>query len=159
VAELKMFRCDKQNMTLSMLGCAKLWLSTVELRPHPWEGRFNCIACPIGAANAGRPVVATAQSAELLRTVCPRCRQRSARIIQNRLCISCYNRDREVRFGKNAKGSTPTLMLAPIAIAVISPDTIKTVEHPMMTGVTEAMIAAARSATSSIYFGRPGASL
>jgi hypothetical protein len=29
------------------------------------------------------------------------------RMIGNRRCVSCYNRERELRFGRNAKGTAP----------------------------------------------------
>jgi Zn finger protein HypA/HybF involved in hydrogenase expression len=156
--KLMMMRCDRQNMALSVQGCAKLYTSTIALRPQPWEARFGCLACPIGAANAGHPVVTTSESTELLRTICPRCRRRAFRVIQNRLCVSCWNREREVRVGRNGKGGKPRLVLEPVVMAVVSSDAVRTIEAPMMSGMIEAMIAAARSATGPVAFGRPGAS-
>jgi hypothetical protein len=32
-------------------------------------------------------------------------------MIHNRRCVSCYNREREVRAGKNARGNTPVKLL------------------------------------------------
>lgn len=41
-------------------------------------------------------------------------------MIGNRLCVSCYNREREVRIGKNGKGTVPTkLKLADMVLGVV----------------------------------------
>jgi len=78
-------------------------------------------------------------------------------MIRGRLCISCYNRDREVRIGRNAKGGRPLLTdaLHPERMIVISDDGPETTEFPAVTGLVEAMITVANSATGPIAFGRP----
>ncbi len=52
---------------------------------------------------------------------CARWTKYSARLINGRFCISCYNRNREALVGKNAKGSRPALCdrLHPVSVAVV----------------------------------------
>ena len=156
MAELDMMRCDRQRMTLSKQGCARLWRSTQEKRPAPHEARFNCLTCPIGAGNAGVSIAVTAAATEALRTFCPRCLRRAFRMIANRLCVSCYNREREVQIGKNRKGGRPRLtdILHSARLVAIDAGSPRIVLHSTVTGLPEAMIAMARSATGVIAFGR-----
>ena len=159
---LEMMQCAPRNMTLSRPGCARLWLSAngnPENRPKPWEGRSACIVCPVGAANAGRVQSPVAGAVDALRLICPRCERLAQRLIHKRLCISCYNREREVRIGRNAKGGRPHLTdrLGGVAIAVtdcIGATRVRAVEA---VSAAEAMIAAARKATGWLAFGRPAA--
>src|SRR5690242_4761066 len=90
------FRCDRQRMTLSTASCAKLWDSAQRKKPEPWESRFACRNCPVGAAHAGKQVEPMAAVVDELRQVCPRCTRWAGRLINGRLCVSCYNREREV---------------------------------------------------------------
>jgi hypothetical protein len=39
--------------------------------------------------------------------ICARCLLESDRMIHGYLCVSCYNREREYRIGRNAKGKPP----------------------------------------------------
>ena len=93
--QLDMMRCDRQSMTLTKSGCARLWRSAQDKRPSEWEGRFVCLTCAVGAANAGGSISVTASETEALRTICPRCQRRTLRFIGGRICVSCYNRERE----------------------------------------------------------------
>ncbi len=67
----------------------------------------KCRGCAIGAAHAGEAAV----SYSVLygsRHICPRCgRGTGRRLIGGSRCISCYNRELEVRRGRNAKGTAP----------------------------------------------------
>jgi hypothetical protein len=47
--------------------------------------------------------------------ICPRCRNGTTRMIKGERCISCYNRQRELRSGRNARGNIPVkLQLRPV---------------------------------------------
>src|SRR5450759_2593872 len=100
-------------MTLSTSGCGRLWeaaqIKHAAKKLEPWEGIATCHTCPIGARNAGREMEAVFQPAAALACYCPRCNRPASRLINGRLCISCYNRDREAAIGRNAKGSRPRL--------------------------------------------------
>jgi hypothetical protein len=147
--------CDRRKMTLTERGCAALWGSAniVKPAPAPWEGRHACLHCPIGAGHAGETVNPMAAVVAVLRRICPRCRRVSTRIIGNRLCVSCYNRDREVRTGRNAKGQKPRLILYPAALSVATPVGVQHVRADLVTGPAEIMLARARNATTSMAFG------
>src|ERR1035437_9016007 len=96
---LEMMRCDRRDMTLSTAGCGRLWeaaqIKHAAKKLEVWEGIAACHTCPIGARNAGREVEAVFQPAAALAAYCPRCSKPASRLINGRLCISCYNRDRE----------------------------------------------------------------
>lgn len=64
-----------------------------------------CRACPLGAIHAG--VTPISYSPFFGSMICPRCRRGTTRMIQNRVCIGCYNRERELRKGRNARGNAP----------------------------------------------------
>jgi hypothetical protein len=110
------FACKRYG-TMSVAACARNY----EAAPQAVKtGRLDgCIACPLGAQHAGKPSCAmTAPPQASRRRVCVRCR-RSGRESDSRLlgrmrlvrghtiCVSCYNREREVLHGHNAKGGMP----------------------------------------------------
>jgi hypothetical protein len=69
-----------------------------------------CRDCPIGAANAGvavRAPQATASAKPM--HICPRCgRVGCQRLIPSRgICVSCYNREREIERGRDRRGHIP----------------------------------------------------
>lgn len=73
----------------------------------------TCRSCAIGAAHAGADHV---HHSKLFGTsICPACRTGATRMIGNKVCVSCYNRRRELRAGKNARGNAPIeLMQRPV---------------------------------------------
>lgn len=73
----------------------------------------TCRSCPIGAAHAGADHVH--HSKLYGASICPACRTGATRMIGNKVCVSCYNRRRELRAGKNARGNAPIeLMQRPV---------------------------------------------
>ncbi|MFD3263161.1 hypothetical protein [Phenylobacterium ferrooxidans] len=73
----------------------------------------TCRSCPIGAAHAGADHVH--HSKLFGASICPACRTGATRMIGNKVCVSCYNRRRELRAGKNARGNAPIeLMQRPV---------------------------------------------
>ena len=161
---LEMMRCERRNMTLSRPGCAKLWLSAntgeKDRRPKPWEGRAACVVCPLGALNAGVEQSPAAGAVESIRMICPRCERPAQRLIHDRLCVSCYNREREALIGKNAKGGRPRLcdVLHARKIAVTDAAGTRDVRAPSVASASEVMLAAAKKATGWLAFTRPAAS-
>jgi len=149
-----LFLCEKQRVRLTEPGCARLWRAAQEKRPEAWEAKYHCFTCQIGAANAGETISATAAETEALRCICPRCRRRSDRIIAGRLCISCYNRQREVNVGRNRKGTRPRLtdVLHTETFAVVTSAGIRVAKAEAVTGILEAMLACARAATGPVAF-------
>lgn len=121
---LDLFRCTALSATLSTVGCAKRWregsvppkrVSDDDWRPDPLAA---CRGCSIGAAHAG--AVAVSYSSLYGASVCPRCRKGVTRMIGAKVCISCYNRAREVAAGKNARGNAPTKIVALTPVRVRS---------------------------------------
>ena len=101
------FACPYGMGTLSSDSCSRSYqmsMSPIGLR----EGRrVTCRACPIGASHAGVPSDVASASQFLGLGYCSRCVGDARRLIRGSICISCYNREREVLIGKNAKGSRP----------------------------------------------------
>ncbi len=156
----EMFRCDRLNMTLSKPGCARLWLSANSgSAPAAWEGRLGCRNCPLGALHAGKTVEAATALTDALRNICPRCERVASRMIGGELCVSCYNRAREVRIGRNAKGGRPLLTdrLHTRRLVVIEGSSDRLIDRQYATGLPEVMIAVARRATKPVAFCRPQA--
>ena len=132
-----------------------------DYRAEPFEALYHCRGCQLGAAHAGEKAVATSEVAEAIRNVCPRCRRlANSRLIGGRLCISCYNRDREARISRNRKGGRPALAdaLHSEIVAVIEGEQVRTLEGDRVTGIEEVVIAAARKAGGPMFFSRAPAS-
>ena len=154
-----MMRCDRRTMTLTAAGCGRLWSAAqakhAEGKLEPWEGIATCRTCPIGAKNAGREAEAVFQPAAALACICPRCDRPAARLINERLCISCYNRDREALRGRDAKGRRPRLcdQLHDERIAVMADGSARIQIVSRVIGPVEAMIHISRNAKAPIAFG------
>ncbi|MCW3480032.1 hypothetical protein OL229_10775 [Neisseriaceae bacterium JH1-16] len=87
--------------------CARQWREVnqqPEGRRHPrW---VSCSGCATGALHAGVGADDLPPALSEMR-ICARCLHESDRMIRGYLCISCYNREREYRIGRNAKGKPP----------------------------------------------------
>lgn len=100
---MQLFQCPNipGKLTLSELSCANYHKAA---QNKDWQYRLpHCIECPIGAKNAGVEIGAPFQK----KMVCVRCGSGAGRMVMGRLCMSCYNREREWRLGRNAKGGIP----------------------------------------------------
>lgn len=157
MAEIELFTCQRRSMRLTTRGCSDLWKSTIARPPQPFEGRHLCVLCPVGAANSGVVIAPMAQTAEDLRMLCPRCVRPAARLINDAFCVSCFNRHREALRGRNAKGTRPALadQLHTECFTVIHGVSRRSVEMPMVTGLSEAMIAVLRKSSKSRVFFAP----
>lgn len=164
---LDLFRCDRQAMTLSRAGCARLWQAAQDQAPKPFESKWHCRACPIGAANAGQaaPQDAADEAAAViaLEDLCPRCYRTGNRLIGGHLCVSCYNRAREVARGKNRKGNFPKVVAArtgDVDLRVSEPGAAAVAPRRFagVTSAPEAMLTAAKRARGKpLVFSRPEA--
>ena len=97
------FGCQPYRAKLSTAACARRWREAQTDRGAKFE---KCRGCPIGAAHAGETAVYYSKLYDA--NMCTRCgRGTSRRMIFGRLCISCYNREREFIRGRNAKGTVP----------------------------------------------------
>lgn len=144
-------------MTLSTAGCSRLWKSAQAAPPKPWEGKAHCRGCPIGARHAGEAQDDTKFAAEAWSRICPRCTKVTDRMIQERLCIGCYNRDLEAAKGRNAKGGRPRLcdILHASTLAVAREGRVGDVTMLRVTGRVEVMLRLAQRTEKPIAFGVP----
>lgn len=110
------FNCPYGFGTLSVASCAKNFAvsSTAEARRGCKLTR--CDGCEVGCMHAGGGGVEVPPDAGL---VCTRCARPATRLIRGVVCVSCYNREREVLIGKNAKGKYP-VKCKPIVSEAIS---------------------------------------
>lgn len=145
-------------MTLTPAGCARLWLSAQgNPPPQPWEGRAACRGCPVGALAAGQRPEHSTEAIDQLRHVCARCGKVCDRIIGGRLCVSCYNRDREAALGRNARGKRPELAdrLHPASIIVQRGNLPHTIHYGAVLNMEEVLLSSAKSATGAVTMARP----
>jgi len=88
------------------MACARRWREAQAARGETAARFEKCRGCAIGAQHAGEAIVH--YSVLYGADVCPRCgRGTDRRLIGGSRCISCYNRELEVRRGRNAKGTRP----------------------------------------------------
>ena len=154
------FSCPYGLGMLSIDACSRSYqmsMSTAGLR----EGRrVTCRACPVGATHAGVPSEEASASRFLGVGYCSRCHGDARRLIRGSICVSCYNREREVLIGRNAKGSRPIYGKA-IGVATISCllDAGKKVQVRRMDKVTsrlEAFLSILRTESKTVYLGWVG---
>ena len=92
-----------------------------------------------------------------MRQVCPRCERQAPRFINGRFCISCYNRDREARLGRNAKGGRPRICTSihPERLAVAGAVASRPVVVDRVMSRPEAIAILARQGTAGLVVGLP----
>ncbi len=117
------FRCDRYGL-MSAASCGRNYRSAPAAAR---EGRLGgCLGCEVGAAHCGGPANATRPGPVL---VCARCRRgadqftnsigRVRMVRGGTICVSCFNREREVLAGRNAKGTKPKLALHAVTVALV----------------------------------------
>lgn len=99
----QMFRCDRLAATLGVEQCATNWGRAVA-----GQGMLRCKGCRTGAEHAGQDRANASPLRGML--LCARCQRGCSRLVESWLCVSCYNRGREWRMQRNAKGSVPSRM-------------------------------------------------
>lgn len=102
---LKLFRCKPYSVTLSTKACGARHLEAREATGRDAERILHCRSCPIGALHAGQEQLHFSFWYD--KPICPRCHKTWLRLIGNCRCVSCYNRERELASGRNAKGKVP----------------------------------------------------
>ena len=137
---LDIFRCNTRSATLSVESCARMWTAAQDAEGRKAERLEMCRSCPIGACHAGGEVKRI--SRYYGSSICPRCRRGATRMIEGTRCISCYNREREIRSGKNARGTAPSKLapLFPIEVNVIVGGVVTRHRHALARDMLEPMI-------------------
>lgn len=155
---MELFTCTrhKGDLTLTAQGCAQMWRRAQQQKLEPGLMPSPCRGCAIGAAHAGEKLPELRLPSEVDR-ICSRCHRPSPRFIYGRLCVSCFNREREWIKGKNAKGTRPTRMkpLAPVSIACLVESSVSEITVPLATGILEAALSCLRKEQRPVLFARP----
>ena len=123
--KFELFECSARKARLTKRGCSGQWFAAQATAPEPWESRWHCRNCAVGAENSGMDQPKHLD--EALSKLCPRCGRLSDRMIKGKLCVSCYNREREVARGKNRKGHVPVKVAGAIR-SIIAIYTVNGVE-------------------------------
>lgn len=103
-SHIELFRCEPLHANLTKEACA---------RRHAQQDDYPCAGCPTGAMHAaqlGIRVIRDKTRACHTRP-CSRCGRHEFRLIGCRLCISCFNREREWKLRRNRKGVPPKIPL------------------------------------------------
>ena len=104
----EIFDCIKLKARLAKQSCAKRYLS---------RNFITCSGCAVGAVHAG---VKRDDVQVMLKDTCVRCQKKAQRLIKNKLCISCYNREREYLVGKDRRGKAPVNYTLGVFTVVVS---------------------------------------
>lgn len=167
---LLMFGCDRLKASLSLGGCAKRWSEAKAPAPKGRRrggeigddgasapDRFAaCRGCPVGAQHAGEAHIS--YSTLFGASICPRCRKGTTRMIGGRVCVSCYNRQREMREGKNARGNAPTKLQAlhsVVFLAVVG-DRVRVIRADGVADMVEPVIQTLRTTPGKATFAFAG---
>jgi hypothetical protein len=146
-----MFECAALRATLQVERCAGMW--TEANGKNPPERLAKCRNCPIGALHAGEVEF----DVSVLRGtgICSRCHRGGMRLIGGDICVSCWNRAREVIVGRNAKGKPPKIHppLAPRSITVRSGGQNITIKREHSVSTDELVVAGLRDCTRQVLFG------
>jgi hypothetical protein len=145
-----MFRCERRNATLQVASCASMWKAANSKCNA--ESNISCRTCPLGAVHAGEgdAVMSHLRGVE----ICSRCHRVGMRLIGGDICVSCWNRAREVIVGKNARGRKPLNHppIVPHAITVLTGKSLVTIKRAYAISTDELIIAALRDSTRQVYF-------
>lgn len=146
-----MFECERRNARIQVSSCASMWKAANSKSSA--ECNMSCRTCPIGAMHAGEGEVAMSH----LRGVemCSRCHRVGMRLVGGDICVSCWNRQREVIIGKNARGRKPLNHppLLPHAITVMTGKKLVTIKRTHAICTDELVISALRDSTRQVFFG------
>lgn len=158
---VKLFPCAPYRATVSVRSCGARWLKAQEARGDLASTLSACRTCTIGACHAGRgPIRYSAHSRS---SICPRCGRGTTRMIHNRACVSCYNRARELRLGRNARGNKPIELLQaplhPVTVFLQVDGEVRRFRDRETSGLTETMVQVLRTTTGEIAFAFAGAGI
>lgn len=87
--------------------------------------------------------------------ICSRCHRVGMRLIGGDICVSCWNRQREVIIGKNARGRKPLNHppIIPLEITVLTGKKLVTIKRSHAVCTEELVISALRDSTRQVFFG------
>lgn len=145
------FQCSRHKAALQVEACKGMWTEANGRTPP--DRLALCRNCPLGAQHAG---LQSFQVSKLKGTgICSRCHRGGMRLVRQDICVSCWNREREVLVGRNAKGKPPKHH-QPVdrrTIRILNGEEIILVERPHSTSTDELIVAALRDSTRQVFFG------
>lgn len=144
-----MFKCEKLHGTMQVATCGVRW----KVANSQGDGKFGaCVNCTVGAKHAGVGEI----SASPLRgmSVCARCHRSTTRLVFKHLCVSCYNREREYRVGRNARGAAPVRHpeLVVLEIRYLDGDQLRVMRREA-SQIDELVVAVLRDTSKPAVFG------
>jgi len=151
------FHCPSGLGSLSVASCASNYELAMSQKGLKEGRRVTCRACPLGAHHAGVPSGTGSQSRFVGSLICARCQHEAARLIRGSICICCYNREREVLIGRNAKGGVPSRCRAvfPLVMACIMGDgqRVEVRRFDRVASMLEAKLSVLRAEARACAFG------
>jgi hypothetical protein len=146
-----MFACERMRANLQVDACAGMWQEANGKTPP--ERLAMCKTCPVGACHAGEDAFDV--SALRGTGLCARCHRGGFRLVGGDICVSCWNRAREVIKGCNRRGKEPLnhppLNARSIRVMVDGAPVVIRREHSCSTD--ELVVAALRDSTRQPLFG------
>lgn len=87
--------------------------------------------------------------------ICSRCHRVGMRLVSGDICVSCWNRAREVIIGKNARGRKPVNhpAIVPHEITVMTGKKLVTIRRSHAVCTEELIVSALRDSLRQVYFG------
>lgn len=148
------FDCPRNLGMLSTTACARAYQEAMSPDFLREGRRITCRGCPVGAQHAG-VASGPAVSRFLGSSMCARHQGDGGRLIRGSICVSCYNREREWKIGKNAKGAKPVHArpIGGVALALVAGGRSRVALVGNVTGVVEAAIQILRTAREPVSFG------
>lgn len=122
--DIRIFRCIRLRANLSPACCGRNFSEAATMA---------CVGCDVGKRHAAehsldmkRHVTGrTSRWDSRPAGVCVRCNRHTLRLVRSHtVCVSCYNRENEVRRGANAKGALPIKWsgLRPALMSIVEKD-------------------------------------
>jgi hypothetical protein len=149
------FHCPKDVGTFSTDFCARIYQEAMSPQGLKDGVRIACRGCVIGAGHAG--VCGSSASRFLGLLSCSRCQKGATRLIRGSICVSCYNREREVLIGKNAKGNKPVHCKAVgsmyVACAIDAGESVQVRKSDKVSSLLEVYLSILRSMPKKVWFG------
>lgn len=167
------FSCAAHKASLSESRCAAMYQEAKGIQLGDMHSLEKCIGCPVGAVHAGDKVVQKKESV-VGRLTCCRCHEQASRLVCGGICVSCFNREREVVKGRNGKGCPPkpvdrfwmdeppdgkVVVTHPVVLTVSVAGRVRAVAFERVADTLEAVLRSMRNVRDEVFFARRPANL
>ena len=147
------FGCSRLSATLNRDSCASMWRQA-NSSGQVTTRHEKCKGCLIGALHAGE---SSEISTSMLmgKRICARCHKLSRRFVQNDICVSCYNRQREWLRGRNARGTKPIKQkpLHPVSVPYMAGNEVHVPKAALSESTVEMITRILRDSRKEVTFG------